>query len=330
MGNARLVAWAIVAALAPMALPGSALADEDEPPAESSPTPQRAKPTGDEWAMLYLSSGIYGASAGMFVDGLAQNGNAYAGASLLTVLTVPAGIGLGVASVGIVKHFATVWRGEPQTVATGILLGLGEGVALDEWSSNRATTSFHTYTKDTAWIFGMGSLGLATGLVTAATVRTTPGRAAWVATTGLFGGIFAGSIAGALSPETSFGATGINSVGNRDVGLTSAIAGLAGAGIGLASATALSPSTLRVHLIDVGWIAGTVLPGVACASSHCEAPAVFTAMAVGGGIGFVATFIATNWMAKKGLTDGTDPFGGVTPYVAPTVGGAQFGLEGPL
>lgn len=335
MGKARVAVWVVAAAIG---LAGQAFAsgEPDSGPAQArsdaelSPTPRRARPTGDEWAMLYLTSIAYGGSAGMFVDGLAQHGNAYATASLAVALTVPVGAGLGAVGVAVVNGLVPIRRGVPQTVATGILLGLGEGLALDEWSSNRASTSFHTYTKDTAWIFGTATVGLVSGIVVSTVVKTTPGRASWVATTGLFGGVFAGSIAGALSPQSSFGTKGINAEGNRAVGLTAAIAGLAGAGAGLASATALSPSSGRVHLIDLGWMLGTILPGAACAGAKCNTPGVFGAMAVGGGVGFVGTFLLTMGMRQQGLAEGTDPFQGVTPYVSPTAGGMQFGLSGPL
>ena len=281
----------------------------------------RPKRDAGETVILYFTSIGWGGSMGLFFDGLAQSDNVYARASLLSLGLVPLGAGLGAVLPTIVDLAYHRRRGVPQTIATGMLLGLGEGIAWNEFFSNRADTSFHTYTKDTAWVFGGTSAGLVAGLVTAALVKTTPGRAAWVATSGIVGGLFAGGLAGAASRP--FGRDG-----NRNVGITAAIGGLAGMAGGIATATWLSPSELRVHLIDLGWIFGAAIPGLACIN-HCDTPSTFALTAIGAGVGFATMFAITSGMPKDTGKSGAPP--AIVPYASPLPGGGlQLGFGGVL
>jgi hypothetical protein len=209
-----------------------------------------------------------------------------------------------------------------------MLIGLGEGIALNEYFSNRANTSFHTFTKDASWVFGATTLGLVTGLTVAAFVPTTPGRAAWVATTGLFSGVLAASVVGAVS-RPSDPSTGFQREGRRDSAIAGAIAGGAGVVTGLSTATLLSPSELRVHLIDLGWIAGAVIPGLAC--NKCSAPDAFAAIAIGSTLGFTATFLATMSMKHDGRPPSLHPTPTITPYAMPLpTGGLEVGIAASL
>jgi hypothetical protein len=203
-----------------------------------------------------------------------------------------------------------------------MLLGLGEGIALNEYFSNRAITSFHTLTKDVWATFGGASLGMLTGFVVAAFVPTTPGRAAWVETTGLFSGVLFASIAGAVS-RPSDSTIGFDRESRRNVGIAGAIAGGAGIVTGLSTATLLSPSELRVHLIDLGWIAGAAIPALAC--NKCAAPDAFAAMAIGSSVGFAATFLATMHLKHDGRPPSLHPT--FTPYALPIPsGGLEVGV----
>ena len=281
-----------------------------------------AKRDPGEISLLYVTGIGWGVSAGVALDGLANSGNAYAGANpfVLAVVCPLTGSVLG-AGVGFGVDQAFHKRpGAAQVVTTSMLLGLGEGIALDEYFSNRSQTSFHTYTKDAAWVFLGPAVGLATGLAVDALVHTTPGRAAWVETTGLFTGFMAASIVGAA--HSSFGREG-----NRDVGLAWAIGGAAGIAGGVASARWLSPGSLRVHLVDLGWITGMVAPALACID-HCSPEDTFLAMAVGGAVGFAGAFLATGWMPRHIRGHDLPP---VAPVVTPTDhGGLTVGLAGML
>ncbi len=295
---------------------------ESQAPAPLVPVGPMRRDAG-ELVLLYVVSIQWGGTLSLFVDAMAQSGNAYASVTpvggFLTLLTGALGAGLpALVDVAFEKR-----NGVAQTVTTGMLIGLGEGLAWNEYFANRATTSFHTYTKDMAWIFGGETVGLASGLVTAALVPTTPGRAAWVETTGLFGGLFAASVTGAAYRASTYNQW--DREGNRDVGLAGAIVGLAGTATGIATSNLLSPSVLRVHLIDLGWIGGAIIPAIAC--NRCNPSDSFAAIAVGSGIGFATTFLATAWLPKD-LGRGAKPPPAM-PYALPTAtGGVEVGFGG--
>jgi hypothetical protein len=277
------VASLVLALAVTVAAPARARDDLDAP----RDTQHRA---AGEQTLLYIASIGWAGMIPIFVDGVGSKDNAYAQVNLAVDIVVPLVAPLGLAIPPLVDLAYGKRRGVPQTITTSMLLGLGEGIALNEYFANRAYTSFHTLTKDTAWIFGGATLGLLGGLAIAAFVPTTPGRAAWVSTTGLFTGVLAASIAGAASrpsdPTVSF-----DREGRRNVGIAGAIAGGAGIVTGLSTATLLSPSELRVHLIDLGWISGAVFSGLAC--NKCPPSDAFAAVAVGSSVGFAATFLAT-------------------------------------
>jgi hypothetical protein len=296
---------------------------ESTPPAPIVPAGPVRRQAG-ELVLLYVVSIQWGGTLSLFIDAMAQSGNAYAGVTAAGGLGALATGALGAGLPALIDLAFEKRNGVAQTVATGMLIGLGEGIAWNEYFANRATTSFHTYTKDMAWIFGGETLGLASGLVVAALVPTTPGRAAWVETTGLFGGLFAASVAGAASRASTYNQW--DREGNRNAGLAGAIVGLAGTATGIATADLLSPSVLRVHLIDLGWIGGAMIPGLACIN-HCNPSDSFAAIAVGSGIGFATTFLATAWLPKD-LGRGAKPPPAM-PYAVPTeTGGVEIGFGG--
>ncbi len=324
-GRAALVA-ALVASAWPVSARAMDLDDEDEEPPRARKTavdPNARRP--GELVLLYMTGIAWGGSIGVFIDA-AQYVDRPAASVDPGVLLAPLTAGVGCLLPTVVDVAYGKRRGAANTVSSAMLLGLGEAIALNEYFSNRASTSFHTYTKDAAWVFGGMTAGLATGLTVAAMVRTTPGRAAWVETTGLFGGLFVASLTGAVSRSSpTFGREDI-----RDVGLAGAIAGAAGITVGLSTATALSPSVLRVHLIDLGWILPTVVAGIACAK--CNTPDTFTAMAIAGGAGFAGAFAGTMTLPQTGLAP-TAPRGDVAfaPFALPLpTGGFEVGVGGSL
>jgi hypothetical protein len=327
---------ALAAALAASAYETPAAADDgaaenlELPPLAGPLQPQTNLPRrkAGELALLYVAGIGWGGSIGVFVDSLQYTDKPAASADpgvLLSVLTA----GVGILLPTVVDLAFDKRSGTAQTVASSMLLALGESIALNEYFSNRASTSFHTYTKDASWIFGGTTVGLVTGMTLAGLVHTTPGRAAWVETTGLFGGMFAASLTGAFSRPTGYPT--FDREGTRDVGLAGAIAGAAGIAVGLGTATYLSPSVLRVHLIDLGWIAPMAISAAAC--NKCSAPDTFAAMAISGGIGFGAAFLATMSLPEAWLRPRPErrrPFD-FAPYAMPlSTGGFEVGIGGSL
>ncbi len=291
--------------------------------AHADPPKSKRDSTGDELASLYVTTSVYAGTLAVFLEAAPRADNVYASIPPIeAALVVPAFSALGAAATAVVTTMLPLKRGDAEVVSTGILLGLGEGIALNEWSSNRTTESFHTLFKDAAWVFGTASVGLVSGVVIAALTRTTTGRAGWVGTTGLFGGLLAGSIVGAVHRSW-------DRQGNRDVGLASAIGGVGGAALGVVTALAMSPSSLRVHIIDASWTSGMAIAALIALTSHGSKPAdAFLAMSIGGTVGFTTSFLGTMGM-KKGQIH--DPVDSITPFATPLAGGGfQLGLGGPL
>ena len=309
-----------------LAAPAHAQDDDVEPSTtvvKKPKAPSWQERGAGEQALLFVASIGWAGSIPIFVNGLASSDNPYAQVNLGVDFLVPLVAPAGVAIPFLVDLAYGKRRGVPQTITTSMLLGLGEGVALNEYFANRASTSFHTLTKDAWWLFGGTTVGMISGLVIAGFVPTTPGRAAWVGTTGLFTGLLASSIAGAASRPSTAG-VGFDREGRRNVGITGAIAGGAGIALGLSTATLLSPSELRVHLIDLGWISGAVISGLAC--NKCAPPDAFAAIAIGSAIGFGATFAATNWLKQDGHPPSLHPMQ-LAPYAYPTAnGGLEVGI----
>jgi len=326
-GGLAALAFALAAACAPDARAGDADNPELPPPEPlASPAP-RAHRDSSEIVLLYFASIGWAGSASVFVDGVAQASNPYASATAWAYLLAPATGALGVIVPPLVDRAYDRRPGVAQTITTSMLVGLGEGIALNEYFSNRAIDSFHSYTKDAAWVFGGTSAGLATGLVLAAVVHTTPGRAAWVATTGIFGGLFAASLAGVASRPQGYPNPEFDRDGIRNVGITAAIAGAAGVAGGVATASWISPSTLRVHLIDLAWIGGMTIPGLACIN-HCSPEATFALMGTGGAVGFGSALALTALM-PRGSRD--DRGVAMLPFASPLPGGGlEVGFGGAL
>ena len=272
-----------------------------------------------ELAQLYVVSIGWAGSAAVFADALQYGDRPYASADFgvfLGILTAGAG-----AIIPVTVDAAFGRRpGAAQVVATSMVLGLGEAIALNEYFANRSVSSFHSYTKDAAWVFAGPAVGLVTGFVVDSLVRTTPGRALWVETTGLFGGVFIGSLVGAAQPGT------FARESSRDVGLASAIGGFAGIATGIATSRWISPSSLRAYIVDAGFIGGAALPALACVGK-CSAQGSFAAIAIGGGVGFTTALLSTAWLPRE--IRGTLPK--IDPYVMPVVGGGvTFGVAGSL
>ncbi len=302
--------------------PSAEPSEEEAPPSLLAPTKPRRDP--GELVLLYLVGIQWGGTLSFFIDAASRSDNPYAAASPIAYLGALATAGLGVALPPIVDALYGRRPGAAQTVTTSMLIGLAEGAAWNEYFSNRATTSFHTYTKDMYWIYGGETLGLVTGLTVASFVHTTHGGAAWVETTGLFGGLFAASIAAAATRPT---AVTTNDEQRRNAGITGALAGIAGTATGVLTVNVLHPSALRVHLIDLGWLGGALIGGLGCLS-NCKPADTYAALAVGSGLGFVGTFIATSWLPKDFGKGKPLP---IHPYAMPSAnGGFEVGFGGPL
>lgn len=302
--------------------------------------PDRSRRTLDELVFLYLAAPAYGFTTGFWVDSLITGQDGYRDTATLGSFFIGLGAtGLSALAIALVDNAKGFKYGMPQAIFTGFTVGFGAGMGMALWAGNRSAGSFSTYRKFTSFVWGFSTVGAAVGAVLSATLPTTPGRSAWVGTTALATGFTIGGIAAAATPPgTGVGPRGVNDDNARTFGLTSALAGIAGAGIGLATAPLLSPSISRVRFIDLGWLSGGALGLGFCyaygnGGKGCSEQATFGAMGAGAGLGFVAGLVATLAMKPEGLpSEKKDSFlDHMMPTVSPNEGGGfTFGLVGPL
>ncbi len=292
----------------------------------------RTRRSADELVLLYVGAVGHGILTGFFVDSLTKNGNPTAGASVAGLLLGAGFAGANVTAVALLDNAHLLRYGVPQSMFAGAMIGLGEGVAWNEWAGNRAKSSFHSYTKDMAYIWTMTTGGAVIGAIAGSAVRTTPGRSTWVYDVSFASGLFAAGLAGAASGDTALkDHSGTSNEANRNVGLSAALAGLGGLGAGIFTAGPLSMSSGRAHLIEAGWLGGSLFAGGLCGAYSCSPTGAFAAMAIGDAVGFVGTFFATIGMKPDPLSE-HEPDKGMSfvPMITPTNGGLQIGLAGSL
>ena len=281
-----------------------------------------AKATGirttDELAILYTNAVLYGVGTGFFV-GAAVDAKGPAGFVLPMIGTA----GVASALIYAADRGKGMPYGVPQSITTGLYLGFEQGLLWTLWqdANNSYSNRWKENTK-AAVIWGSATLGALAGGIVGATSTATPGRASWVGSTGLWTGVVAGF--------AGLAAHGDGRGDDAAFELTAAIGVAAGAGIGLLTAKAVSPSIARVRFLDLGALAGGLLAGglyyaAADRSSNATAFSTITALGVLGGLG-------TAWALTSSMPRDDGPRvkdeAKFSPTIAPTQGGATFGVAG--
>ena len=203
--------------------------------------------TTDELVLLYLTSVGYGLGTGAWFDVVADvQGSDIVWAPLL----------LAGASAGGVAALDNVGDGlkygVPQSITSGLLIGLMEGVTWTAWNQARVRFDDEWSSETSASVvWGVTTAGAVGGGLVGHYVGTTPGRALWVQSTAMWSGLVLGMAAGSLGTDNP-----------DDVGLlTGAVALNAGALAGILTAGDVSPRAARVRFIDLGGISGALISG---------------------------------------------------------------------
>ncbi len=281
--------------------------------------------TGDEIAFLYLTAIGYGVGTGLWLDAQINPSSVRQGVlpPLLIGLAVPASV-YALDNIGKPLRY-----GLPQSIAEGVLIGAEEGGAWAWYAYAHAPSGKEPEVSKLATaVWGSATVGAAAGGLLGATLDATPGRASFVGSTALWGGVIFGLTTG--------------SVGKNDENLNDRIAFATGVGIaagtvgGVVAAGPVSPSAARVRLIDLGALGGGVLfaGGYMAATENWRdaqpALAFATAGVVLGGAG--ALWLTRNMPPDRPATSSPGPApGAVTilpPEISPIAGGAVFGMRG--
>lgn len=280
--------------------------------------------TTDELVLLYSNSVLYGIGTGAWIAVLAEPRE-------------PAGVILPM--LGISALSATfVWAadrgrgmpyGVPQSMVSGFHLGTLEGLAWTLWNQARSRRADLWEASTVASIvWGTATAGIVAGAVVGG-AGTTPGRASFVESTGMWAGVVGGLFAAAL-----YGKDDRNDGRDDAALLTGALALNAGAITGALLSRRVSPTIARVRFLDLGALAGGLVGGGLYLASvgrngDFEPTAGFslTALGVLAG-GSLAWYLTTDMPRDEGpAKPSAVSFG---PAVTPVKGGLTLGLSAVL
>jgi len=273
--------------------------------------------TIDELAVLYTNAVFYGLGTGAWL-GIQTEPKGAAGAIL------PA---LGLAGASVLGVYALdsgrpLPYGVPQSMVTGMYIGLYEGIAWTVWnqSQHRSSEAWSDKTVATV-IWGGATLGLAAGGILGAQRKTTPGRASFVGSASLWSAVVAGFV--------TSGVVAKDDKQDDRTWLAVALGVNAGAVGGAFAAGEVSPTIARVRFLDLGGIGGLLLSGglFLATESRNEWARDLT---IGAG---TAAGLAVAWFATLGMSkDEPSTTGGTAslPHLVamPVRGGAALGFAG--
>lgn len=273
----------------------------------------RNERTTDEIAVLYLNALVYGVGTGGWL-------------AAQTEPTSPAGailpaLGLAGASAGLVYVLDAgrpLHYGVPQSIVSGMYLGLSEGLVWTLWNQAQTDRADEWSGKTMAtMIWGSATLGAVAGGAIGSVAGTTPGRASYVSSAGLWAGLVSGLVVASLHAED---------YAQDDAALLGAGIGMnAGVLGGVLSAGPVSPSIGRVRFLDLGALAGGLTFGglyLSAAGENSDGRAAAGASALG-----IATGLGVAWVLTNGMEPDRGPEARARePQFHPTLVGVDHGL----
>ncbi len=281
--------------------------------------------TTDEIALLYTNAVFYGLGTGGWIAELTQPSTAAGN-------VLPA-LGLAAGSAGLVALLDSgrgLRYGVPQSITTGLYLGLEEGLLWTLYNQASARYSDQWSGKTVATVvWGSATIGAVGGALLGEYYGTTPGRASYVGSTSFWGSSLVGLF--------SLAAWDPNAATSDDHELLAMALGLnAGAIVGVLTANEVSPSVARMRFVDLGGIAG----GIASAGlfvalqngvhdNDLHAFGAVTGLGVGAGLALA--WYLTRHMPVDRPEAKTSWVGDLTPgFSALRGGGGTFTLSAPF
>lgn len=279
----------------------------------------------DEMTLLYANAFIYGLGTSAWFVLETQPSQVLEAMLPFAAFTIGS-----VGAVALVDHYAPFPRGVPVSIASGLYLGIGEGIWLNALQHARSTRIRAATGHDPRWsaetsatvLWTMGTLGIVTGGLLGYAREPTPGRISFAASATLWGGVLAGAIGGAIHP---YGARRI-----EDIFLAGGVGYNLGLIAGVIVGPVLSPSVARMRFVDLGGVAGGLVfaGGYALAAGKDSDSRAGLALAAGG----AALGLGLSWIATSGMdaapTNEAPPKATVQPVLTPLQGGAQLGVAG--
>ncbi|CAN5657900.1 hypothetical protein BH09MYX1_BH09MYX1_03350 [soil metagenome] len=289
------------------------------------PAPDPRLRTTDEITILYANAFLYGlGTSAWFVLETEPN-------NVLLAMLPFAGFTIGaVGAVALIDHYAPFPRGVPAAIATGLYLGLGEGVLITAFQAARSTRIDNETGHDPKWstantataLWAMGTLGAVTGGLIGYAREPTPGEVGFAASCTLWGGLLTAGLAGAIHPDDSHRLERTLVVGG--IGYN---AGLLG---GIIFGPKIAPSVARMRFVDLGGVAGGLLFGGAyalAAGKDADSRAGLGIATAGAALGLGITWLATSRMDRESPS-AKKPLATIGPTIAPVPGGGTLGVAG--
>ncbi len=290
----------------------------------------------DEIATLYVNSLLYGVGSGAWTALLTQPDDA-SGFFLPTFAFAGAAVG----AVAIADHGEGLRYGVPQSISSGMYIGLGQGLIWSAWQIAEADRGHEMEPEEAATVMWASStLGAIAGGIIGQTAGTTPGRASYVGSTTLWGGVVSALTTGGILDIEN------DSEADENTLLAAAIGTTGGALAGVLTASDVSPSIGRVRFIDLGGLAGALVGSglyLSAADESSSSRGLFWATDLGTCAGLLTAWFATAGMEPdwgddaKPSREARPSSGGLSHALAsaratllPARGGVQLGLTGEL
>jgi hypothetical protein len=283
--------------------------------------------TTDELSWLYLTAVAYGLGTGGWLAVQTEPDSAAGG--ILPALGLAGAAAAAVAFADSRDAFA---YGVPQSITTGLTLGVAEGAAWAVWNQSRVRAADEWEDKMLATvIWGASTLGAVAGGAVGALAGTTPGRASMVGSSGIWTGVLSGLAVASLSG---------NAADERDD--RALLAGALGLNVGAVAGAILagpvSPSIARVRFMDLGGIAGGLLAGGIYVSAtdgfkreddgQERGLYATTALGIAAGLG-AATYLTRTMPADRGASRRRHAAAlRAEPTLLPVSGGMALGASG--
>jgi hypothetical protein len=281
--------------------------------------------TSDEVVSLYTNAVLFGVGTGAWIDVLTQGQSA--GTLVLPPLIVA---GATVGGVVALDSGRGLRYGVAQSIVSGMYLGLEEGVLWSLWQATRSGGDWSAQAT-ASLIWTATTAGAVAGGIIAQRVGTTPGRASFVGSAGLWSGVVTGLTASLIT-----GATSSSDSNAATAPLAVAAIGLsAGTLAGLMTAGSVSPSIAHVRFIDLGGLAGFLVGGglyLAGANNNADVHAFSGFAALGTAAGLATAWYVTRSMpGDDGASEARRSAAIVwNPSVMPAPGGATLGVVGQM
>jgi hypothetical protein len=275
--------------------------------------------TTGELATLYTAAVLYGVGSGLALAVGTKPGNS-AGVILPSLLFAGGAAGI----VALLDHQTQLRYGVPQSIVSGMLIGLEEAIAWSGWNQARSLSSDEWSAGQMAALYwGTATAGALAGGILGSLYGTTPGRASLAGSGALWSAVIAGLATAAFVPD--------NEKQDDRAFLAAALALNAGGVAAVIAGSSVSPSIARVRFIDLGGISGGLLFGglyLSTANNHASGQGAAGWLAAGAAAGLGAAWFLTRDMEPDAPRRAQGALSTMVPTLAPagTGSGMVFGI----